>query len=243
MQAIARETNLSETSFVFPPTQADFRVRYFTPQEEIPFAGHPTIATTYLLAQEGLTPLLEPSTIIQLEFKVGVLPVELFVSGVQVKRIVMTQKKTIFGVTFSQKEVSPCFNLTPSDLRSDCLSHVVSTGLPFLIAPAKDLSVLEKLQINRDALSRLCQKANVSDAFMFCLGGFEPESDTHARLLDPSVHPKIPSQGLPLGRWEPMSFATDRKIRRFFGRSRDTLLRGRAMPRLKLSEQPKRSKR
>ena len=58
-------------------------------------------------------------------------------------------------------------------------------GTSFLIVPAKDLSTLEKVKINRDALARLCQRADVSDAFMFCLGGFEPESDTHARLLDP----------------------------------------------------------
>ena len=185
MQAIARETNLSETSFVFPSTQADFRVRYFTPREEIPFAGHPTIATTYLLAQEGLIPLREPSTTIQLEFKVGVLPVELFVQEGRVHRIVMTQKKPTFGPTFSREEVCPCFNLTPSDLRTECLPQVVSTGLPFLIVPVEDLSILEKVQMNRDALSRLCQKAEVSDAFMFCLGGFEPPSDTHARLFDP----------------------------------------------------------
>ena len=185
MQAIARETNLSETSFVFPSTEADFRVRYFTPREEIPFAGHPTIATSYFLAQEGLIPLQEPSTIIQLEFKVGVLPVELFVQEGRVHRIVMTQKKPTFGPTFSREEVSRCFNLTPSDLRTECLPQVVSTGLPFLIVPVEDLSILEKVQMNRDALSRLCQKAEVSDAFMFCLGGFEPESDTHARLLDP----------------------------------------------------------
>jgi len=185
MQAIARETNLSETSFVFPSTEADFRVRYFTPREEIPFAGHPTIATSYFLAQEGLIPLQEPSTIIQLEFKVGVLPVELFVQEGRVHRIVMTQKKPTFGPTFSREEVSRCFNLTPSDLRTECLPQVVSTGLPFLIVPVEDLSILEKVQMNRDALSRLCQKAEVSDAFMFCLGGFEPPSDTHARLFDP----------------------------------------------------------
>ena len=185
MQAIARETNLSETSFVLSSTQADFRVRYFTPREEIPFAGHPTIATAYLLAQEGLIPLREPSRTIQLEFKVGVLPVELFVEGERVQRIVMTQKKPTFGPTFSREEVCRCFNLTPSDLRAECLPQVVSTGLPFLIVPAKDLSTLEKVKINRDALARLCQRADVSDAFMFCLGGFEPESDTHARLLDP----------------------------------------------------------
>ena len=185
MQAIARETNLSETSFVFPSVRSDFRVRYFTPRGEIPFAGHPTIATTYWLAQEGLIPLREPSTIIQLEFRVGVLPVELLVQRGRIQRIVMTQKKPAFGATFSREEVCPCFNLTPSDLRSECLPQAVSTGLPFLIVPAKDLSILEKVRVNWDALSHLCQRADVSDAFMFCLGGFELESDTHARLLDP----------------------------------------------------------
>ena len=137
MQAIARETNLSETSFVLSSTQADFRVRYFTPREEIPFAGHPTIATAYLLAQEGLIPLREPSRTIQLEFKVGVLPVELFVQGERVQRIVMTQKKPTFGPTFSREEVCRCFNLTPSDLRAECLPQVVSTGLPFSSYPQR----------------------------------------------------------------------------------------------------------
>jgi trans-2,3-dihydro-3-hydroxyanthranilate isomerase len=195
MQAIARETNLSETSFVFPSTQADFKVRYFTPYEEIPFAGHPTIATTYLLAQEGLIPLQEPLTTIQLEFRVGVLPVELFVQEGQVRRIVMTQREPTFGATFSHEEVSPCFNLAASDLRADCLSQVVSTGLPFIIVPVKDLSILDKVQINRDALSRLCRGAGVSGAFMFCLGGFNPETDTHARLLDPSGVSEDPFTG------------------------------------------------
>ena len=76
MQAIARETNLSETSFVLPSERADFRVRYFTPRSELPFAGHPTIATGFMLAQEGFVPLKEPETRIHLEFKIGVLPVE-----------------------------------------------------------------------------------------------------------------------------------------------------------------------
>jgi trans-2,3-dihydro-3-hydroxyanthranilate isomerase len=106
MQAIARETNLSETSFVFSSTQADFRVRYFTPREEIPFAGHPTIATTYLLAQEGLIPLREPSTTIQLEFKVGVLPVELFVQGERVQRIVMTRKAYLRATFLARRQVA-----------------------------------------------------------------------------------------------------------------------------------------
>ncbi|HPO57978.1 MAG TPA: PhzF family phenazine biosynthesis isomerase, partial [Anaerolineaceae bacterium] len=74
MQKIARETNAPETAFIFPSEQADFRVRYYTPRSEIPFAGHPTIATVFLLAQEGRVPLVEPVTRLTVEFNIGVLP-------------------------------------------------------------------------------------------------------------------------------------------------------------------------
>ena len=185
MQAIARETNLSESAFVLPSTQADFRVRYFTPRTEIPFAGHPTIATAFMLAQENLITLQEPVTRIELEFNVGVLPVDIYVKNQRPLRVVMTQQPPTFGRKFTAEEVAPCFSLEVSDLRPDCSPQVVGTGVPFLIVPARDLEVLKKVKMKRDALARLCENAAVSAAFMFCLGGFEPEADTHARLFDP----------------------------------------------------------
>jgi len=77
MQAIARETNLNETSYVLSSDKANFRVRYFTPRNEIPFAGHPTIATAFLLTRDGYISLQEPVTRITLEFKIGVLPMDI----------------------------------------------------------------------------------------------------------------------------------------------------------------------
>ena len=74
MQAIAREMNLSETTFVFPSDVADFRCRYFTPLEEIPLAGHPTIATVHALAEIGR--IAAETTAVTLELAVGVIAVE-----------------------------------------------------------------------------------------------------------------------------------------------------------------------
>lgn len=185
MQDIARETNLSETAFVFPSHQADFRVRYFTPRKEVPFAGHPTIATVYMLALENLIALREPVTRIELEFNIGVLPVEIHVEKQRPVHVVMTQQKPTFGPQFAAEEVAPCFNLEIADLRSDSPTRVVSTGVAFLIVPARDVAVLGAVQINRDALAQLCERAGVPAAFVFSLGGFEPAADTHARFFDP----------------------------------------------------------
>jgi len=200
MQAIAREANLSETSFVLPSDVADFKVRYFTPRHELPFAGHPTIATAFTLAQEGLVRLSQPVTRIHLEFKVGVLPVEIIAApGGEPERVIMTQRPPVFGATFSAADVAPCFRLQPSDLRQDCPPQVVSTGVPFLLVPAASLEILGRVEMDRPALAALCDRAGVQAAFMFCLGGFSPGADTHARLLDPRGTSEDPYTGSAAG--------------------------------------------
>jgi trans-2,3-dihydro-3-hydroxyanthranilate isomerase len=185
MQAIARETNLSETAFVLRSANADFKVRYFTPRTELPFAGHPTIATAFMLAEGGYISLREPVTRITLEFKIGVLPVDIEVREGRPVRVVMTQKPPTFGATFSPEEVAPCFGLQASELRSDCPSQVVGTGVPFLIVPAAQVEVLGKVRMDREALAALVKKGGVTAAFMFSLGGFKPDTDIHARFFDP----------------------------------------------------------
>ncbi len=185
MQAIARETNLSETAFVLPSGKADWRVRYFTPQRELPFAGHPTIATAHTLTLEGLVPLIEPITRITLEFAVGVLPVDIEVRDRRPVRVIMTQQQPVFGPRLGAQEVAAGFSLSPSDLRSDCDPQVVSTGVGFLIVPVRTLLVLERVTMARDALARLCDRAGVAAAYLFCPGGYAATAHTHARLMDP----------------------------------------------------------
>src|ERR1035437_5587130 len=199
MQAIARETNLNETSYVLSSDKANFRVRYFTPRNEIPFAGHPTIATAFLLAREGYISLQEPVTRITLEFKIGVLPVDIEVKNGKPQRVIMTQQPPTFGMTFDAQEVAPCLGLQVGDLRSDCPSQVVSTGVAFLIVPVREVSVLGKVKMDREALAKLVDKAGVSAAYLFSLGGFKEEADTHARLFDPRGTSEDPYTGSAAG--------------------------------------------
>jgi trans-2,3-dihydro-3-hydroxyanthranilate isomerase len=228
MQAVARETNLSETAFVFIPpisgaassgqNAARFRVRYFTPRGEIPFAGHPTIATAFALAEEGRIALEGRGASVEFEFNIGVLPVEVCAEEGRPTRVVMSQQKPVFGPTFTLEETAPCFGLkaseltlSPSGARGDphakdrapnvgeILPQVVSTGVPFLIVPARDVDVLTKVQMQRDLLGALCKRAGVHSAFMFCLGGFSGGADTAARLFDPVGSGEDPFTGSATG--------------------------------------------
>ena len=115
MQAIAREMNLSETAFVRRSEVADFGVRYFTPAEEIPLAGHPTIATTFALVDTGRLALTGSRTRLSLELRVGPIAVEIFSRNGAIEQIVMTQKKPAFMATCKPEEVLPVFSLSADD--------------------------------------------------------------------------------------------------------------------------------
>jgi trans-2,3-dihydro-3-hydroxyanthranilate isomerase len=199
MQAIARETNLSETAFVFPSSCADFKVRYFTPRSELPFAGHPTIATAFMLAEAGYIALEEPFTRIQLEFKIGVLPADIEVRGGRPVRVVMTQTSPTWGSAFAREDVASCFGLRDADLQPELPCQVVGTGVPFLIVPLQSLQVLGEVRQDRTALTALLDRAGVQAAFAFALGGFTPDADMHARLFDPRGTAEDPYTGSAMG--------------------------------------------
>lgn len=115
MLAVAREMNLSETAFVRRSSVADFGVRYFTPAEEIPLAGHPTIATAFALVHTGRLKLAQDHTTIHLELMHGPIAVEIVRQGKQVERIVMTQRKPQFLSLHDPADVLPAFGLGPED--------------------------------------------------------------------------------------------------------------------------------
>jgi len=185
MQLIARETNLNETSFVFPSTQADFRLRFFSPKKEIPFAGHPTIATAFLLAEKGYIKCSAKRTTIQFEFQIGVYPVEIAAESGQPIQVVMTLPAPFFGETVPSDEVAACFNLLPSDLRDDVPVQVVSTGAPYLIVPLRTLDAMLRAESKYIQVCSLLQKVGVSTAFLFCLESFSSNADAFARMFDP----------------------------------------------------------
>ncbi len=195
MQLIARETNQPETAFVMSSHKAEFRVCYFTPQHRVPFAGHPTIATGYLLAEEGRIKAGDPS-VVRFEFDIGPLPVEVyFTERGEPHRVVMSQPEPEFGKEVDIAEAASCFDLEPDQMQAQLPAQVISTGVPFLIVPVRDLEVLKNVEMNRVRLRELLKACGAAAAFLFCLEGFNRESDTHARFFNPDGSMEDPFTG------------------------------------------------
>lgn len=190
MLAIAREMNLSETAFVLPSSQADFRLRYFTPAEEIPLAGHPTIASVYALWKTGRLALTGETTAITLELKAGIIPVEIIARRGMVERIVMSQVQPAFLDALDPSQVLPVFNLSPADLLPGSPIQVVSTGTPQLMIPLNDLEALRRVAVNIPAYIALRQSAGFFSPHLFCLQGITPAGRTFARHF--GVPPDLP---------------------------------------------------
>jgi trans-2,3-dihydro-3-hydroxyanthranilate isomerase len=179
--AIAREMNLSETAFVQRSEAADFGVRYFTPAEEIPMAGHPTIATVFALVESGRLRLTEEHTNIQLELKAGPIAVEIFSRHGNIDRIVMSQKKPAFLATYTPNEILPVFGLKAEDALPGSPIQTVSTGTPQLMIPLRGLEALKRARVNVEAYTALRARADFFSPHLFCLSGATEDGDTFAR--------------------------------------------------------------
>jgi trans-2,3-dihydro-3-hydroxyanthranilate isomerase len=186
MQAIAKEMNLSETAFVRRSAAADFGVRYFTPAEEIPLAGHPTIATTFALVDSGRLALTGEHTRITLELKVGPIAVDIYASRpdsneLVIERIVMTQKKPVFLKTYAPADIMPLFGLTAEDALPGVPIQTVSTGTPQLMVPVRGHNVLRRARINVAVYAEFRPTADFFSPHLFCLGGVTEAGQTFAR--------------------------------------------------------------
>lgn len=200
MQQVARETNLSETAFLLPSEKADVRVRYFMPHQEIPFAGHPTIATAFLLALDGQAPGDRPISRIDFEFNIGVLPVEVHWdhSG-QPLTAVMTQKAPSFGAQMDSAGLAEGVGLQPDDFLRELPAQVVGTGVPFLMVPVRGLDALGRATMHRSRLSSMLVPLGVNAAYLFCRQGIEADADAHGRLFAPANAFEDPYTGSAVG--------------------------------------------
>ena len=190
MQQLAREMNLSETTFVVPPTRgsgADFRVRIFTPDMEVPYAGHPTIGTFYVLSMLGRIRLKGPVTTAMMEVKAGVMPVEIYSRSGKVDRVVTVQNKPVFGKEHPDPGlVAEALSLRRQDLWTDKAPvQLVSTGLPWLMALANSRKAVESVRGNPQAFTEVVKDLpkGVVDIYVTCLDPVEKGSTTHSRGL------------------------------------------------------------
>ncbi len=203
MQRLAREMNLSETTFVFPPQAegADFKVRIFTPAAELPFAGHPVVGTHWVLAHLGRVALQEPVTQVHFELGVGVLPADLHVTSGRVERIVMTQgRPTFHAVLEDVTELAEGLGLPPGAITTTGWPvQVVSTGVPQMMVPVRSLAQVQALdasQLNVAALSRVCRAAGTDCVMVFTFETESPDSTVHVRMFAPLLGvPEDPATG------------------------------------------------
>lgn len=173
MQAIAREMNLSETAFVWKQPDGHFRARYFTPAEEIPLAGHPTIATVYALVDSGRLSLPGDYLKIPLELRDGPIDVEIFAQNGKVDRIVMSQRKPRFLSTHRAADVLPAFGLDESDLLPGVPIQTVSTGTPQIMIALKSHDSLRRAILDIGKYTDLRDSSDFFSPHLFCLQGVE----------------------------------------------------------------------
>ena len=180
-QRIAQEMNLSETAFVQQAVSADAAARYFTPEVEIPLAGHPTIATVFALFESGRLTLDGPVTRISLELKVGPIDVDVFSHDGRPQRIVMSQMPPQFLASYDAREVLPVFGLDADDALPGVVPQTVSTGTPQLMIPVKDHGALRRIRIDFDAYAALREAGDFFSPHIFALGGATEAGATFAR--------------------------------------------------------------
>jgi trans-2,3-dihydro-3-hydroxyanthranilate isomerase len=157
MQAIARELNLSETTFVLPSgnPKAAYRVRIFTPVKELPYAGHPSVGTAWVLAQQGRIPLQGKRTSVHQDVPAGILQIDLETVDSRLETVFTTQAPPQFGpVASNRAQVAEALGIAESDLRGDLPIQLVSTGLPWLLVPLSDAAALDKVRPQGCRLSR-----------------------------------------------------------------------------------------
>jgi trans-2,3-dihydro-3-hydroxyanthranilate isomerase len=182
MQAIAREMNLSETTFVFPRDAATelergVRVRIFTIQEELPFAGHPTLGTAFALRGPSAAPE------VKLDLNIGMVPVRFEHAAGKPTFGEMTQMDPVFGETHDRKKIAEVTGIWLDDIDSDLPIQTVSTGVPFTILPLRGLDVMRKLKINLQGSSEYLSASGAKLFFCVTRETVDPSARLHARML------------------------------------------------------------
>ncbi len=206
MQTIAKELNLSETVFVLPgSTPSSKRLRIFTPNTELPMAGHPTIGTAYLLAAKGMIPVSPGSNHYIFEENVGNIEVLINQIDGKITTTEMIQPIPTFYEPYSNPEkIAELLSLDIEDIDNRYPIQTVSAGVPFLYIPVRTLHAMNNIQLRldiwKDEFSKLEETSHI---FAFTLETTHKESHVHSRMFAPAMgiseDPATGSASGPLG--------------------------------------------
>lgn len=184
MLQLTRGMNFAESTFIFPDKSVGnrYKVRIFTPTEEVPFAGHPVLGTAYIISQEmkSATKLNE----IILDLKAGEIPVTLkYDTNNQVEFLEMKQLQPAFGETLSFEKIANVLGLHVSDFDERYPIEEVSTGLSFIIAPVKTLEAMNRIRLQTALYLELIGKLSSKTLVAFAPEAFEPSHALNVRVL------------------------------------------------------------
>ena len=189
MQTITREMNFSECTFIFPPETAgtDVRMRIFTPGEELPMAGHPTIGSTFVLVKEGVIKPGQERFVFGLG--VGPTPVSLEWKGNALDFAWMTQKNPAFGGTIDDRAgFAKAIGVESADLAAPA-PQAVSCGVPFLFAALATRTAVDRVAIDLRAYAAVCKASGVETLPLFIFttdrGGSNSDEAVYSRMLAP----------------------------------------------------------
>lgn len=190
MQGIAAELNISETTFVMPPQDSnnDFWVRIFSPTIELPMAGHPTIGTAFVLAHENLIDRsLDENVVI---FEEGIGPVSVTIRCVDGEPVMATMSQTVpeIGARFEDRNaLAEMLTIDPTDIDADYPAEVVSSGIPYLLVPLKNLQAMRSIKFRVDIWEQALKDLDSPNVFIFTTETELEGSTVHSRMFAPGM--------------------------------------------------------
>jgi trans-2,3-dihydro-3-hydroxyanthranilate isomerase len=191
MQAIAREINFSESTFVTgDPQNQVYPVKIFTPAVELPFAGHPTLGTAWVLRY-----LNSSLTTVTLNYTAGQIPVS-FVETNNISVVWMKQRNPEFLGTLAAADLAPVLGIDLADIDLNYPIEQVSTGLPFIIVPLKTLAAVQKAKLELTKYYQLVDQLPAQNILIFCSQTLTVENDLHVRVFTQALGiPEDPATG------------------------------------------------
>ncbi len=182
MQKIAKEMHFSETTFILSDKkrQGGYDVRIFTPETELPFAGHPTLGTAYIILQEIIKKQVNK---VVLNLKVGPITVTpTYVRG-QPDILWMKQIQPTFGKTFDAQTISQVLNLSVADIETAFPIQEVSTGVPDIMVPLKTLSAVKRARIDKDEYTQLIKNVKSKGILIFSPETYNRKNHLNVRFF------------------------------------------------------------
>jgi trans-2,3-dihydro-3-hydroxyanthranilate isomerase len=193
MQQIAQEINFSESTFITgPPSAGAYPVKIFTPAVELPFAGHPTLGTAWVIQKQ----LSKAVPMVELEYTAGRIPVRFNSDQGQPEVLWMEQRSPEFLGDLSAAQLAPVLQIDPADIDASHPISQVSTGLPFIIVPLKSLEAVQKAQLQLTAYYQLIAGLQAKSILIFCPQTLHPENHLHVRVFTHALGiPEDPATG------------------------------------------------